>query len=178
MTLATETVILAGTWADAQKIAERLQLKPDEWVMPRRLAHIRGRAEAPVYFDFGTFERNPARESLREWFAWRLTPPSRRPPQLPGKLNLPKEDQMPTNPSPAKTPANPTLGKPAGSRPWFVGIARQVGLDYLNQTDGNVVAIDADGDRWTPHPVTGEWTCPDLSDQIAPEFGPFDVYAA
>lgn len=77
----------------------------------------------------------------------------------------------------AKSPAD-DAPKPVEPRPWFVGIARQVGLDYLNQTDGNVVAIDADGDHWVPDPITGAWTCAALDDQIAAEFGPFDVYAA
>jgi hypothetical protein len=168
MNLTTQTVILAGTWTDAQMIADKLGLFADEWSMPTAIGHIRGRAEAPVFFDFATFERNPAREQLREWFAWRLTPPSRRPPQLPGKLNAPKEDRMATQKTEQPTP------RPA----WDKGLARGVGLDYLNQTTGNVVAVDKDGDPWKPDPTTGVWVSPELDDQIAPEFGPFDLYAA
>ena len=173
-TLDTVTVILAGTWADAQMIADRLGLLPGEWMHPTAISHIKGRAEAPVHFDFATFERNPAREQLRDWFAWRITPPHLRPPQLPGKLDLPKEDRMPAR---TKTPATRPAAH-AARESWDKGVAKAVGLDYLNQTTGNVVAIDKDGDPWRPDPDTGTWVSPDLDDQIAPEFGPFDVYAA
>jgi len=162
-----QTVILAGTQADAAAIAERLGLTYEQWVTPTTIGEIRGRSEAPVYFDYATFEQNPAREQLRDWFAWKITPPELRPaPPI-------VKETMPT----AETAPKSRIAPPV-HRPWFVGVARKVGLDYLNQTDGNVIAIDKDGDQWTPDAETGVWRCTDLDDQIAPEFGPFDVYAA
>lgn len=91
MNLENETVILAGTYADAQVIAARLGLAQNDWIMPRTLEHLRGRAEAPVYFDLATFDRNPAREVLREWFGWRMSELAKSPRQSPRKLDLPKE---------------------------------------------------------------------------------------
>lgn len=165
------TVILAGEWGAAAEIAKRLGLTLDEWISPTSIGQISGMAEAPVYFDYSTFETNPAREALRDWFAWKITPPEQRPPSHTQK------EIMSLVPPARKSPIKKKT-RQAETRPWFKGVALGVGLDYLNQTNGNVIAIDADGDKWTPDPVTGCWECADISDAIAPEFGPFDVFAA
>ena len=159
-----QTVILAGRYADARKLAEARGLRPPEWFYPPTVNSLKAYESAPVYVHFQTFPNHPQFEKIADWFSWRIGQPTTEETE-PHRKRAPKMD---TTDTPADTPA---------PRPWFTGIARQVGLDYLNQTDGNVCAIDNTGDRWIPDPITGIWTCPDLDDQIDPAFGPFDVYS-
>ena len=164
-----QTVILAGRYADARRLAEARGLRPPEWFYPPTVNSLKAYESAPVYVHFQTFPNHPQFEKIADWFSWRIEQPT-------AEETEPKTSPKPRKRAPKMPDNEPVIDTPL-PRPWFTGIARQVGLDYLNQTDGNVCAIDNDGDRWIPDPITGIWTCTDLDDQIAPEFGPFDVYS-
>ena len=161
-----QTVILAGRYGEARRLAETRGLLPTEWFYPPNANSLKAYRAAPVYVHFQTFPNHPEFEKIADWFSWRIEQPT----------TEETEPETQRKRAPHMFPTGTPAGTPA-PRPWFTGIARQVGLDYLNQTDGNVCAIDNAGDRWTPDTVTGIWSCPELGDDIAEEFGPFDVYS-